>query len=63
MLAGNVEQKSLHKIRRTIKIQRIPRVNSGPSQNPPDQLGTMVYTIVATRLKQFEIAASRELPD
>jgi hypothetical protein len=28
-LAGNVEQKSLHKIRRTIKIRRISRVNSG----------------------------------
>jgi hypothetical protein len=37
--------KSLHKIRRTIiKIQRIF------AQNLPDQLGSMVYTIVLTQL-------------
>jgi hypothetical protein len=49
--------KSLPKIRRTIKIRRIPRVNSGPSQNPPDQLGTMVYTMVYTMV--FTIVATR----
>jgi hypothetical protein len=54
MVAENVEQKSLHKIRRTHKIRRIF------AQNPPDQLGTMVYTmvytIVSTRLKLHFIA-------
>jgi hypothetical protein len=63
----NVEKKSHHKIRRTIKIWRIPRLKQRThkicrifAQNPPDRLGTMVYTmvfaIVSTRLKVHETA-------